>query len=224
MPLRCLWMLPLLMLACDSPGDGTPSPATADTSTAADGSSVSGDTGGRVPDAGGAPELPPAGGPCPPGGPFGTAIGDTLADVTVYDCDGNPWQLSNLCGNDASLVVTWAGWCNACTAYTEMLANDIYATITDGPETVGAALVITEKADFSQPDATYCAQVRDEYQLTMPVFYDPGDTIEDTWGVSTNSQEVVLEKGMKLFWKNGQGGFWSHPDSVNEVRAVLNAL
>ncbi len=47
---------------------------------------------------------------CPPTGPFGQEEGDTLADLTLTDCDGNPYTVHGLCAKKASYMFTYAGW------------------------------------------------------------------------------------------------------------------
>ncbi|MBR56594.1 MAG: hypothetical protein CMH54_00900 [Myxococcales bacterium] len=47
---------------------------------------------------------------CPPLAPFGTHPYNTLTDRTVYDCDGNPVQLHELCGAPAGFFNLLAGW------------------------------------------------------------------------------------------------------------------
>ena len=47
---------------------------------------------------------------CPPPGPYGTGIGDTVADLTLTDCDGNEYSLHELCAKKASYIYLYAGW------------------------------------------------------------------------------------------------------------------
>ncbi len=47
---------------------------------------------------------------CPPAGPFGTDVDDVLADLTLTDCDGNPYPIHALCGRPAAVLTTYAGW------------------------------------------------------------------------------------------------------------------
>ena len=44
-------------------------------------------------------------------GPYGTAVGDVVADVTFKDCDGNDVSLHELtCQSKASFIFGFAGW------------------------------------------------------------------------------------------------------------------
>jgi len=47
---------------------------------------------------------------CPPAGPYGTGIGDTLPDITLTDCDGGQHHLHDLCAFNVSWFFTFAGW------------------------------------------------------------------------------------------------------------------
>ena len=47
---------------------------------------------------------------CPPMGPYGTAVGDALANATLEDCDGNLYSLHDLCNFNAAWVYGFTGW------------------------------------------------------------------------------------------------------------------
>ena len=47
---------------------------------------------------------------CPPVCPFGTEPYKTLTNLEIYDCDGNPVQLHELCGAPAGFFNLLAGW------------------------------------------------------------------------------------------------------------------
>ena len=47
---------------------------------------------------------------CPPLPPFSTHPFESLTDGTVYDCDGNPVQLHELCGAPVGYFNLLAGW------------------------------------------------------------------------------------------------------------------
>lgn len=47
---------------------------------------------------------------CPPAGPFGTAVGDTIPNATFRDCDGNFHTLHDLCETRAAWMFVYAGW------------------------------------------------------------------------------------------------------------------
>ena len=47
---------------------------------------------------------------CPPGEPHGTLPADMLTNVTVYDCDDQPYELHALCGANVGFFNLLAGW------------------------------------------------------------------------------------------------------------------
>jgi hypothetical protein len=47
---------------------------------------------------------------CPPGGPFGTGVGDTLGDWSLTDCDGVEHSFHDLCELRAVHIFAFAGW------------------------------------------------------------------------------------------------------------------
>lgn len=47
---------------------------------------------------------------CPPGGPFGTAVGAIAPDLELSDCDGNRYSVHALCEKKAAWLFAFAGW------------------------------------------------------------------------------------------------------------------
>ena len=47
---------------------------------------------------------------CPPSGPFGTGVGDTLGDWSLTDCDGVEHSFHDLCELRAVHIFSFAGW------------------------------------------------------------------------------------------------------------------
>lgn len=47
---------------------------------------------------------------CPPVGPYGVEPYKTLTDLEIFDCDGNPVHLHELCGAPAGFFNLLAGW------------------------------------------------------------------------------------------------------------------
>ncbi len=47
---------------------------------------------------------------CPPPGPYGTKLGDTVQDLEFDGEDGSPVTLHGLCGQPLSLVYHFYGW------------------------------------------------------------------------------------------------------------------
>jgi hypothetical protein len=47
---------------------------------------------------------------CPPEGPFGINVGDTMVDVELKDCDGKSYSLHDLCSYDGTWIFGYADW------------------------------------------------------------------------------------------------------------------
>ena len=127
---RLVLALTLFGAACSSSSGGGSSPdaaagavqdtAVASDTAASDTGQPAGDTGTTFPpsmDAGIIPPAPDVGAVdppgselCPPAGPFGTGVGDTMGEVVLKDCDDNPVSLSSLCSHKASFIFSFAGW------------------------------------------------------------------------------------------------------------------
>ncbi len=56
-------------------------------------------------------------------------------------------------------------------------------------------LVITNTGNFgSLPDAAYCAAVRDNFGLTMPVLFDANGVFPGHTGTGTKDEHIVLDE------------------------------
>jgi len=138
---------------------------------------------------------------CPPSGPFGTEVGDVLADLTLYDCDGNPHAIAELCGRPASLLTAFAGWCPICRGDAAH-ANADYLGFKSKDPAFEWYFVITEPDAANSMTAAYCEAIRDDYGLTMPVLIDTdgvfpghiGVTSTNAWTVALDAEGVILAK------------------------------
>jgi hypothetical protein len=120
-------------------------------------------------------EVPPPDEPavaCPPAGPTGLAVGDTVEDVALEDCSGSAVSPHDLCGAPA-LVASWYGWCPSCSDNAD-LARSLAA---DHPDLqVRVALVEDPLGAPADPDLC------DAYVATWPsaagVWIDPDRALE----------------------------------------------
>lgn len=65
------------------------------------------------------------------------------------------------------------------------------------PDDFDAFVIITETDGFATPDATYCASIRDRYDLDdVTVLYDDGSFA--ALGFPKNHLHLVLERGMRI--------------------------
>ncbi|TNF35692.1 MAG: redoxin domain-containing protein [Deltaproteobacteria bacterium] len=153
---------------------------------------------------------------CPPSGPFGTGVGDVLADLTLYDCDGSPHRIADLCGRPASILTTFAGWCPVCRGDAAH-ANADYAGFKAKSPDFEWFFVITAADGANALNPAYCAAIRDDYGLTMPVLLDADGVFPGHIGVtSTNAWTVALDADGVIMAKD-------HYDESNAF-AKVNAL
>ena len=47
---------------------------------------------------------------CPPVGPFGYDVGETLTNIILSDCEGRQVSLHDLCGANGGLIFNFYGW------------------------------------------------------------------------------------------------------------------
>lgn len=138
---------------------------------------------------------------CPPSGPYGTAVGDALADLTLLDCDGNPHHIADLCGRPASLMTAFAGWCPVCQGHAAE-ANADYLQFKAADADFEWLFVITDTDAANAMTPAYCRAIRDDYGLTMPVLIDTdgvfpghiGVTSTNAWTVALDAEGIILAK------------------------------
>jgi peroxiredoxin len=165
------------------------------------------------PDAAPEPDASIAEGSCPPQGPFGGDVGDTVPDIVLSDCDGNLHRIHASCGK-ALWIFEYAGWCPPCRAFASGM-EAMYQSFDH--EQVDAWLVIGATADFSPPDANACARIRDLNGLTMPVLYDPEGLVQAAFGIPANDVQLVIDQGSRLVLE----GRRARPE---DVRTALEAI
>lgn len=130
--------------------------------------------------------------------PFGTALGDTLADYTLYACDGTPTPLSQACDAPVTFINAFAGWCPPCRTHAEEAPADHAALLAAAPD-ARWLFVITEDQSGQRPTLAYCDAIREAYQLPMTVLVDRDGAFPAHLGVSSpNSWYLVLSPGLRL--------------------------
>lgn len=142
---------------------------------------------------------------CPPEGPFGVDVGDTLADATLVDCDGVPFSLHALCDRPAVALFTFAGWCPPCRSAAEAAPADYAALLALDPD-AEMVIVVAETNLFETPTLAYCEAIRDGYGLTMKVLVDLDGSFPAHLGVTTtNSWHLTFAPGMRIDFKGKYG-------------------
>lgn len=145
---------------------------------------------------------------CPPAGPFGTEPGLSLQDAVVFDCDGEPVHLHDICGARAGYLAWFADWCPTCAKFIVQM-NAVYEAHA-GEGLVAYAILISD-AFGNPPTAHDCRAWRDEKQLEMTVVYDPTGATSD-YGAKETSV-VTDPRGTIVFHATGP--------SPSAVEAIL---
>lgn len=143
----------------------------------------------------------------------GSAIGDIPEDVTLLDCDGNEHSLRGLCAEQAAWVFIYTGWCPPCQENAR-IANDFAAEF--AAEGFASYFVISQTQTFDEPDADYCAGIRDQFGLTMPVLFDPDHAMPAAVGTPYFDIDIVLGADNELL-------FAKQHASRDEVRVVIRS-
>ena len=138
---------------------------------------------------------------CPPAGPFGTALGETLPNATATLCDGSVISVYDLCELDAAAVVTFADWCPTCRGRTEDLQTGYEGRAGDAFEML---FVVTENASFGAEGQDFCIEIQERYGLSMLVAFDDDGAFRDALDLPSNAATVVFSDGMTVL-QNEQG-------------------
>jgi Redoxin len=150
---------------------------------------------------------------CPPAGPYGVKPGDITPDAVLYDCDGTPVHLHDLCTSVAAYVYTHAGWCGTCALFAQSgEANAFFNKYkNDG---LGMWFVITSTESGQPPTVDTCRNYRDKYGLEMTVLFDPDGVTESKLNMLPNSDDMVLSQG-NLIVLNGSWGIAAVENSID---------
>lgn len=106
-----------------------------------------------------------------PLGPYGGELGDTFADLTVKDCDGNAFRFGDVLAQ-AELVLfnIGAGWCEPCVTETLTLDQQVFREFC--PRGLRVVQVLFEDEDSDIPSTLFCKQWRNTFSLSFPVLID----------------------------------------------------
>ncbi|GAB4520235.1 MAG: hypothetical protein Tsb0020_38870 [Haliangiales bacterium] len=107
-----------------------------------------------------------------PSGPYGVEPGETLADIALEDCDGEPVSLGEVLGDaELMLVSIGAGWCEPCVTESETLEAEIYSPYCE--RGLRAVQILFQDTDSQPATRDFCRQWRERFGLSFPVLIDP---------------------------------------------------
>jgi thiol-disulfide isomerase/thioredoxin len=152
---------------------------------------------------------------CPPSEPFSHTVGGRIPNVRLMSCDGEAFELHDLCEYEAAWLMTYADWCPNCRRFAQNAERLFQAYQAEG---LAMYVVITENASFAAPDAEECAAIRATYGLTMPVLYDAEGLFQDTLQIPANDQHIILRRGSEIAFKA------RYPSEMEIREAIENLL
>jgi hypothetical protein len=120
-----------------------------------------------------------------------------------------------LCGNDANLIIGFAGWCPPCIRNAPLWQAGFDER---ADASFGAYFVINETNTFIQPDASYCSGTAERFGLTMPVLFDPTGGFASAFGVANNDSTIVLDSELRIVDK---GQYRSAESVFSDIDALL---
>jgi hypothetical protein len=134
---------------------------------------------------------------CPPESEArGWKIGDTLPPLTLKDCDGQPYELNQLCGAQEMWLYAIHGWCSHCRV-TSSEAEAIHDSF------VGRGLVsvqvLVQTTSGGIPTAQDCQQWRKQYKhQDVITLYDDQLALKPLWDQSLTSLHVFVDRQQKI--------------------------
>jgi thiol-disulfide isomerase/thioredoxin len=168
-----------------------------------------GDTGGGA-DTGGTGEYP--------AGPYGVAVGDTIANLGFLDDTRAAITLGELrarTGVRALYVNTAAGWCTACREEQPAL-QAMYEELAAS----GLLIVVSyfEDTEFNPATVQGAVGWRDSYSLTFPVVADPDFVLSAYYDESQTPMNMVIDADSMRIVHISTGA------NLDEVRSVIGLL
>ncbi|MBM4370418.1 MAG: redoxin domain-containing protein [Deltaproteobacteria bacterium] len=148
---------------------------------------------------------------CPPSGPFGFKLGDTLVDLDFLDCDGHPVSLHDLCPASPGLLFHHYGWCGSCLDFLQALP-ELDATF--GPAGLQILVVLAEDSVGRPATAQYCAGLREELGVPGTFVYDPDDRFA---AYGKNGLVILTDPGARIRFKRDDASLGTVTAAIEEM-------
>ena len=148
---------------------------------------------------------------------LGTDEGDTMENFTLYDENGDPLNLYDLCYK-VVLIVSSVGWCPACAQEASNIVQDIWEPYKD--EDFAIFYTIFEDSSGGAPDEAYLKSFKNLYDLPFHVYGDPQCVLcqyQDTYPRVYTPFNIILDKSMVI--RAEIAGYW-----VNTIKYYIEAL
>lgn len=131
-----------------------------------------------------------------PAGPYGTDLGDTIANLSFTDCDGNEVALSDFYGDAKAILINQsAGWCTVCRSEMDTL-KAWYGELKTGKIVLIQALNQNNSGDPA--DEAFCKSWKEIYDVGFPLLIDAEDKLSDYEPEDTMPLNIVLNSEMVI--------------------------
>ena len=143
--------------------------------------------------------------------------GDTMANFTLYDEEGNPQSLYDLCGH-VVLLVSSTGWCPSCQYEAAHIVEDIYEPYHE--QGLEIFYTLFEDANGNSPSQEYLQSYRDSYGLPFHVYNDQYGALfryQDTYPLLYIPFNIVVDREMVVHYEGS--GY-----SVGVIKSFIEAL
>ena len=128
-----------------------------------------------------------------PQGPYGVNEGDTLANLSFKDSDGNDFALESLYQDGAArliLISTGAGWCSACIEEQPQLEAWAAKYKDQG---LRVLMTVFEDSVSNKADVAYANKWKHDYNLTIPVLADGDAQFSSYYNSDLAPMNMIVE-------------------------------
>lgn len=154
--------------------------------------------------------------PLPAGVAVGFLRGDQLGELVLRDCEGNDFDLREVCGARAVWMSFAHGWCPHCRENGSNMER-IHADAAAAGD-LASLNIIVEDNDFDTPNELICSAWRSEYaQDRVLTLYDPTGASLVLWEQNATALNVMLDDSRVIADK-------LHTDVEDELRAALSSV
>lgn len=155
-----------------------------------------------------------------PRGPYGTALGATLAPFQLTDCSSRPWRFDEpgFFRSRVSVLELTTGWCSGCAAASQRVEAELHRAYQD--RGVRVLEVLLEGAAVTEPPTSaFCNERVRALGLTFPVLADVTGMLRPLAPSGVLPTLVVVDDRGVIRWRSA-----SASTAVEGARAQLDAL
>jgi hypothetical protein len=128
-----------------------------------------------------------------PAGPYGTAQGDVIENLSFTTSTGEAFGLGDIFADTSTkllLLSTAAGWCTACIEEQGALEDLVQTHGDDGLEVMVA---LFEDRDYQPAEPALAEQWTQEHALSFPVVVDPEFVLADYYDEALTPMNMIVD-------------------------------